>query len=260
MATQTRLASMMGPWRLVWLSIKFHVTTILSALRATGPTALLRPKQLHAKAVADMFITASPNFIAFESANTPLQTLLSTATGTTLDLGPGPGNQLHRFPTSAITHIYGIEPSPHYAAHLASRVTEIDGLAGKYTVLTCGIEDADVLEKAGLGRGSVDTIACIQVLCSVGDVKEVMERCYALLRPGGRFVFWEHVGSYNSTTSSIQALWNPIWSSLVGCHLNRDILGAILAAGEWENVEDVVIEQDGMTCLPRVWGVLRKKA
>ncbi|KAH7075414.1 methyltransferase type 11 [Paraphoma chrysanthemicola] len=260
MATQTRLACMMGPWRLVWLSIKFHVTTILSALRNTGPAALLHPKQLHAKAAADMFITASPGFIAFESANTPVQTLLSTATGTTIDLGPGPGNQLHRFPVSAITHIYGIEPSAYYATHLAAQVAQIDGLAGKYTVLTCGIEDTNVLEKEGLGEGSVDTIACIQVLCSVTGVKDVMEKCYALLKPGGKFIFWEHVCSQNRTTSFIQALWNPIWSPLVGCHLNRDVLGAILAAGKWENVEDVVIDKDGMTCLPRVWGVLRKKA
>lgn len=55
------------------------------------------------------------------------------------------------------------------------------------------------------------------------------------------------------------ACWNPVWSALVGCHLNRDILQDILAAGEWENPGDVVVEDDPYTCLPRIWGVLRKK-
>jgi|TARA_R110002003_G_scaffold191_6_gene14763 hypothetical protein len=46
----------------------------------------------------------------------------------------------------------------------------------------------------------------------------------------------------------------------VGCCINRDILADILAAGEWENPGEIVVEDDKLTCLPRVWGVLRKKA
>jgi hypothetical protein len=56
------------------------------------------------------------------------------------------------------------------------------------------------------------------------------------------------------------ACWNPAWSTLVGCHMNRDILADILAAGEWENPGDIEVTDDPYNCLPRIQGVLRKKA
>ena len=57
-----------------------------------------------------------------------------------------------------------------------------------------------------------------------------------------------------------EACWNPAWSALVGCHMNRDILADILAAGEWENPGDIEVADDPYTCLPRIWGVLKKQA
>lgn len=56
------------------------------------------------------------------------------------------------------------------------------------------------------------------------------------------------------------ACWNPAWSSFVGCGLTRDVKAAILAAGEWENLGDIVEADDPYSCLPRTWGVLIKKA
>ena len=54
--------------------------------------------------------------------------------------------------------------------------------------------------------------------------------------------------------------WNPAWSALVGCKLNRDIKEDILAAGEWENPGSIVVADEPYSCLPRIWGVLKKKA
>lgn len=42
--------------------------------------------------------------------------------------------------------------------------------------------------------------------------------------------------------------------------MNRDIQASILGAGEWENPDDLKEGDDLYTCLPRVWGVLIKKA
>lgn len=41
--------------------------------------------------------------------------------------------------------------------------------------------------------------------------------------------------------------------------MNRDIKTEILAAGVWENSGDLEADDDPHTCLPRIWGVLRKK-
>lgn len=63
-----------------------------------------------------------------------------------------------------------------------------------------------------------------------------------------------------ASTNKKTACWNPAWSALVGCCLTRDIKADILAAGEWENPSDIEIENDPYSCLPRISGVLRKKA
>ena len=56
------------------------------------------------------------------------------------------------------------------------------------------------------------------------------------------------------------ACLNPAWSAFVGCNLNREIKADILAAGEWENPGDIEVADDPYTYLPRIWGVLKKKA
>lgn len=46
----------------------------------------------------------------------------------------------------------------------------------------------------------------------------------------------------------------------MGCHLNRDIKADILAAGEWENAGDIQVGDEPYSPLPRIWGIMRKKA
>ena len=122
-----------------------------------------------------------------------------------LELGPGPGNQLQRFNPSLITTIYGVEPNGYYTSHLASRVEKF-GLQDKYKLLTCGVEDSDVLRREGIDEGSIDTVLSIQVLCSVKDVRSVVREIWKLLKPGGRFIFWEHVRNKDRATSVAQGM------------------------------------------------------
>ena len=56
------------------------------------------------------------------------------------------------------------------------------------------------------------------------------------------------------------ACCNPAWSAFIGCCMNRHIKADILAAGEWENPSDIEVANDLYSCLPRIWGVLKKKA
>ena len=56
------------------------------------------------------------------------------------------------------------------------------------------------------------------------------------------------------------ACLNPAWSAFVGCNMNREIKASILAAGEWENPSDIEVDDDPYSYLPRIWGVLKKKA
>lgn len=73
-------------------------------------------------------------------------------------------------------------------------------LRERYKLLDCGVEDSDVLREEGIVEGRLDTVLCIQVLCALRDPGGVMREVWKLLRPGGKFIFWEHGWSRNQVT------------------------------------------------------------
>jgi SAM-dependent methyltransferase len=109
---------------------------------------------------------------------------------------------MHRLP-AGVTAVYGVEPNGVFAEDIAATRARC-GLEDKYTLVRAGIEDSDVLERHGIVEGSVDTVLCIQVLCSVDDPELVMRQVWKLLRPGGRFIFWEHGRSGDFWTRAVQ--------------------------------------------------------
>lgn len=65
----------------------------------------------------------------------------------------------------------------------------------------------------------------------VKDLDLVMSEIRRVLRPGGQFLFYEHVISQNKRVGRIQTLANPLWKfATTGCNLDRDIVSAIRAA------------------------------
>ena len=129
--------------------------------------------------------------------------LVQAASGVVLELGPGSGNQLHRFNSAQIDRTYGIEPNGHYKDSINAKV-EKNGLQGTYELIVAGIEDSDVLRAQGIIEGSMDTVLCIQVLCALQNPKIVMREVWKLLKPGGKFIFWEHGWSKDLLTTVAQ--------------------------------------------------------
>jgi 2-polyprenyl-3-methyl-5-hydroxy-6-metoxy-1,4-benzoquinol methylase len=80
-------------------------------------------------------------------------------------------------------------------------------LRDKYELIACGIEDSDVLRKEGITEESLDTVLCIQVLCAVKDPRNVMKEVWKLLKPGGKFIFWEHGWSRDRLTTVAQGMF-----------------------------------------------------
>ncbi|RDL40663.1 Uncharacterized protein BP5553_00642 [Venustampulla echinocandica] len=258
MAGNGRLSSIFRPFQLIWLSVKLHYDAFKEALRKDGLASLTHPQRIRDAAIAKLLIITSNGFIAYEDT-TCVPSLVRSAQGKILELGPGPGNQIQRYDPSLVKFIYAIDPNPHYGDAIAAKVKKLD-LQDKYKFLACGVEESEILRREGITEGSMDTVLSIQVLCAVGDVKSVMREVWKLLKPGGSFVFWEHEKNKDTVTAMAQACLNPAWSAFVGCCMNRDIKAGILAAGEWENPGDIEVADDPYSCLPRIWGVLKKKA
>ena len=71
-----------------------------------------------------------------------------------------------------------------------------------------------------------------QVLCSVPSVEQALQEIQRVLKPGGQFLFIEHVVAPDKQLRLFQHLLNPLQQvSADGCHLDRDTLSAIQSSG-----------------------------
>lgn len=198
-----------------------------------------------------------------------LTPLLSTLHGTVLDIGPGSGEQLHRYTqsVSTVNVIYGAEPAGDLHPKLAMKANDA-GFEGKYHILNCGAEPRSLipaLAKEGLlkdaAEGLFDEIVSIRVLCGVPDLKETVDGLYGLLKPGGRLIVMEHVVSRGSSIARIlQAvyMWIGGWRFWMGgCCLDRDTEGVLRDAGAWRKIELKTL--NSWSTIPQIVGYLVKQ-
>ena len=122
---------------------------------------------------------------------TPL--IQNNARGVLLDIGPGSGQWLFLFARAlnpSITKIYGVEPNKGLHAELRANAVKA-GLGDVYEIVGCGAEELG--SKGGVEKGSVDTIVTVQCLCSIPGPQGVIRDLYPLLKPGGKWIVYEHV-------------------------------------------------------------------
>lgn len=119
--------------------------------------------------------------------------LQNSARGVCLDIGPGSGQWLYLFARANnqdITKIYGVEPNPGMHRELRANA-EKAGLGEIYEVVGCGAQELST--KGGMQEGSVDTIITVQCLCSIPTPEKIIKELYPMLKPGGRWLVFEHV-------------------------------------------------------------------
>jgi SAM-dependent methyltransferase len=104
--------------------------------------------------------------------------------GTVLEIGAGRGRNFDLF-APGVTWI-GAEPDPGFRARLAERARQHGHREPPRP---------DEAESLSLGDASVDGVLSTVVLCSVRDVDAALAEIVRVLRPGGTFVFAEHVGA-----------------------------------------------------------------
>lgn len=112
------------------------------------------------------------------------------ARGDVLEVGVGTGLNLPFYPTDA--RLTGIDVSP---AMLATARARARGL-GREIHLQEG--DAQALP---FPDASFDTVVCTLALCAVPNERTAIVEMRRVLRPGGRLLLLDHVGSH----------WWPIW-------------------------------------------------
>ena len=120
--------------------------------------------------------------------------LLGGLTGTIVEIGPGAGANLPYYARGV--RWIGIEPNPHMRPYLVRAAREA-GLDGE---LREGY--ADHLDFA---EGSVDAIVSTLVFCSIQNVARSLAEIRRVLKPGGTFVFLEHVAATEDSGTRVLA-------------------------------------------------------
>jgi ubiquinone/menaquinone biosynthesis C-methylase UbiE len=150
------------------------------------------------------------------------QELLAAARGRVLELGAGTGLNLEHY-SEGVTDLTMAEPDPHMTKQLRRRLQTAE-------------RDAAVVEAPAealpFRDDSFDTAVATLVLCTVPDPAAATSEIRRVLKPGGRFLFLEHVRSEDPGLARWQDRLERPWRFLGdGCHCNRDTLATLRGAG-----------------------------
>ena len=150
--------------------------------------------------------------------------LLSNASGTVLEVGAGTGANLS-FYTDKVKKLIISEPDEFMRKKLMAKLD--DSTIKDYEIKPFGMEEID------LPDDSLDCVVSTLVCCSVQSPQASLQQVYRVLKPGGQFLFMEHVAAENNPKRlKWQNRINPIWKRISGnCHLNRETEKYILEAG-----------------------------
>jgi ubiquinone/menaquinone biosynthesis C-methylase UbiE len=174
--------------------------------------------------------------------------LFTDLRGDVLEIGPGTGANLVYFPPDI--RWIGIEPNPFMHAYLKDEAQRV-GLNIDVRLGTAERMEAD--------DRSVDAVISTLVLCSVPDVSVVLRDIMRVLRPGGQFVFMEHVAAPQGTSlRRVQRAIRPVWQWVGdGCQPDRELWVELGRAG-FERVECRHFQVPFPIIRPHIMGVATK--
>jgi SAM-dependent methyltransferase len=154
--------------------------------------------------------------------------LLASAQGSVLEIGAGTGFNLPYYPP-AVSAITVTDPVDGMLKRSRKRAAK----AGKEVTTTRASAEALPFEDA-----SFDTVVASFVLCSVDDQDRALAEIRRVLKPGGRYLFIEHVRADDPALARKQDRIEGLWRRVCfGCHPNRDTLPRIESRFDVQEVE-----------------------
>lgn len=123
-----------------------------------------------------------------------------------VEIGPGIGSSFRRYRPAS--KVIAFEPNPFMHDELRA-AAESAGIE-----LDLRGTGAEVM---GLPDESQEVVVSSLTLCSVGDRASVLAEIQRVLKPGGRFIFVEHIAAQEgSITAAAQRILRRPWSALAG--------------------------------------------
>ncbi len=150
------------------------------------------------------------------------QRLLENLNGRILEIGPGAGANFRHYDPAV--HVIGVEPNRFLHPYLKQ---EADRRGLSLELHGGGAETLNLADQ------SVDAAVSTLVLCSVESPTAVLSEIMRVLKPGGRFVFLEHVAASGASRlrwwqEKLHRLWGAVFD---GCHPDRETWVPLERAG-----------------------------
>lgn len=148
------------------------------------------------------------------------QWVCSRARGDVLEVGVGTGLNLPFYPSSVA--LTGLDLSPAMLAVARQRATDLG--------LGVDLREGDAMALP-FAEAAFDTVVCTLSLCAVPDDRAVVAQIHRVLRPGGRVLLLDHVGSHLGPVLLVQRLLERFTVRSMGEYQTRRPLPLLRAAG-----------------------------
>jgi ubiquinone/menaquinone biosynthesis C-methylase UbiE len=178
------------------------------------------------------------------------QRLIPQAEGRVLEIGVGPGVNFAHYDSGKVSKLYALEPNPGMVRRAEKQRSQTQ-LAVEFLDLPG--------ERIPLQDASVDSVVSTFTLCTIPGVVEALHRVGRVLKPDGKFIFFEHGLSPDASVRRWQKRVEPLFQwAFEGCHVTRDIPSLIKEGGfKIEQMETGYLApfpKSGSYCF---WGIAR---
>jgi len=172
--------------------------------------------------------------------------LFAELRGNVLEIGAGTGVNLPFIPKDV--HWTGIDPNPFMHRFVLDKADQLN--------LQIDVQLGDA-EHLGFEANHFDCVISTLVLCSVPNPDKALMEIKRVLKPGGQFVFIEHVAAPKGTLlRGIQKTIKPAWKLVAdGCRPDRELGKHIEEAAFSElNIEPFNYEAPVSLIKPHIMG------
>lgn len=136
--------------------------------------------------------------------------IVPSAKGDVLEIGVGPGVNFPLYDPAKVNKVYALEPNPGMMSRADERrrathlEVEFIGLPG---------------ERIPLPDRSVDTVISTFTLCTIPGVADAISGLRRVLKPTGKFIFFEHGLAPDTPVQVWQRRTEPLFRfAFEGCH------------------------------------------
>lgn len=149
--------------------------------------------------------------------------ILPLAKGNVLEIGVGPGVNFSHYNPVEVKKLYALEPNLGML-----RRAEEKGRRSKLNIEFLPLPG----ERIPLGDATIDTVVSTFTLCTIPRVVEAVERIRRVVKPDGKFIFFEQGQSPDPQVQRWQKRCEPLFRwAFEGCHVTRDIPSLIRNGG-----------------------------